>query len=66
MAVLIRSSYSIKYIDEEIKKCQLLCANCHVEKTSKDLNWYNSLYELYKNNDPRLVPIIDDIIWLFD
>ena len=25
--------------EEELSKCQVLCKNCHAEKTSKDLNW---------------------------
>lgn len=30
---LIRSDYGIHTVWQEIKKCQLLCANCHAEQT---------------------------------
>lgn len=33
-----RSSFLL--VKEEIKKCQVLCANCHARKTAKDFNWY--------------------------
>jgi 5-methylcytosine-specific restriction endonuclease McrA len=26
---------------EEIKKCQILCANCHKRKTAQEFNWYH-------------------------
>lgn len=38
--------YPINDILNEIIKCDLLCANCHTEKTAKQLNYYN----LHKNN----------------
>lgn len=30
---LVQSGYSIKTIDTEIAKCDLLCANCHAART---------------------------------
>lgn len=38
--------YSIKKMQKEINKCQILCSNCHRRKTSKDFNWYKSLDHL--------------------
>lgn len=38
---LIAAGYSIAKISEEIKKCEVRCANCHRRKTSKQFNWYN-------------------------
>jgi 5-methylcytosine-specific restriction endonuclease McrA len=27
-------------LKNEIEKCQILCANCHLRKTANDFNWY--------------------------
>jgi 5-methylcytosine-specific restriction endonuclease McrA len=27
-------------VQKELKKCQVLCANCHKKKTAKDYGWY--------------------------
>lgn len=35
--------YSRKTLEEEIKKCQVLCANCHRRKTAIQLGWYKGL-----------------------
>lgn len=31
---------SIKKLENEVKKCQVLCANCHRRKTAKNNDWY--------------------------
>ena len=36
----IGGNYSIERILEEIKKCRILCANCHRVETSKQFGWY--------------------------
>lgn len=33
--------YSIVKLKEEIKKCDILCANCHRIKTAEQFGWYN-------------------------
>jgi len=32
--------HSLRKLQEEIKKCVVRCANCHLRKTAKDQNWY--------------------------
>lgn len=39
---LIRRGYPLEKIKEEIKKCEVRCANCHRRKTAKDFNWFKS------------------------
>lgn len=42
ISFLVKRGYSIHRIDEEIAKCQVLCANCHRMKTAKEQGWYKS------------------------
>jgi hypothetical protein len=39
ISILKRSS--LKAVIEEIKKCEVRCANCHRRKTAKQFNWKN-------------------------
>jgi hypothetical protein len=39
---------NLEEISEEIKKCEVRCANCHMRKTAKDFNWYTYRYSLAK------------------
>ena len=40
---MIKGSISLRAIKEEIRKCEIRCANCHRIKTAKELNWYKDL-----------------------
>ena len=39
--------YSIKRIKEEIRKCEVVCANCHRKRTVKARKWYSN-HEQFK------------------
>jgi dsDNA-specific endonuclease/ATPase MutS2 len=36
----ITKCYSMEKIFQEIEKCEVRCANCHIRKTAKDFKWY--------------------------
>ena len=38
---LIRRGVSLQRVKDEIEKCDVLCANCHMVITSEQLWWYN-------------------------
>jgi len=40
---MVTRGYSIKSVFDEIKKCDVRCANCHRKKTAKQFNWYQGL-----------------------
>jgi hypothetical protein len=42
---LMKSRYPLEKIKEEIKKCEVRCANCHRRKTAVEFKWF-------KNNKP--------------
>lgn len=37
---MVSRGHSIEAIKNEIAKCQVLCAHCHIRKTAKEENWY--------------------------
>jgi hypothetical protein len=39
IARAINASYSWEKIQEEIKKCRILCANCHRIRTAEQYSW---------------------------
>ena len=41
IAQMISDRYSVKLFKEEIRKCDILCANCHLIKTAKDFNFFS-------------------------
>jgi 5-methylcytosine-specific restriction endonuclease McrA len=36
----VRNGRSLKSIQLEIDKCQVLCSNCHRRKTARDFGWF--------------------------
>lgn len=44
IATMVWKIYSWERIEAEIKKCQVLCANCHRDKTAKQLNSWKLKY----------------------
>ncbi len=43
VSVLSRGSGSIAVIDAEVKKCEVLCANCHLIVTANQMGWYKHI-----------------------
>lgn len=40
---MCKAGRSIKSLEREISKCQVLCANCHLRRTAKQFNWFKYL-----------------------
>ena len=40
IARMVSTGYSLEAIKKEMEKCQVLCANCHRRKTSKERGWF--------------------------
>lgn len=41
---MMRFKMSIEKISNEIKKCEVRCANCHAKRTAEQFNWFKHLY----------------------
>ena len=39
----VKLGYSWQDVEKEIKKCRILCSNCHRKHTSTQFNWYKSI-----------------------
>ena len=41
VSVLADGNYSLDKVKAEIRKCQVLCSNCHRKKTYKERGWFS-------------------------
>lgn len=39
----VKLGFSWDNVLEEIKKCRVLCANCHKKRTAQQFNWYKAI-----------------------
>jgi len=44
LSAMAQAAYSIRRIDEEIAKCEVVCANCHRRRTASRAGHYRSLH----------------------
>lgn len=40
VSILVRHGTGLKYVKEEIKKCDVRCANCHAIRTAEQFGYY--------------------------
>lgn len=40
---MIKKGYALDKVKEELKKCDVLCSNCHAKRTAKQFSWYKCL-----------------------
>lgn len=45
IAQMISDRYGMKMFKDEIRKCQVLCSNCHLIKTASNHNYYSYSYK---------------------
>lgn len=45
VAYMVSGGYSVERIQEEIDKCQILCANCHRKITVEERGWFKGRKE---------------------
>jgi hypothetical protein len=58
----LQKSYSIKKIQAEIDKCDVICANCHCERTHAGQHWKirrNGIVQPVQENPQGELPLAD-------
>lgn len=45
----VRLGYNWDDVLEELDKCEVVCANCHKRRTSKQFGWYKNNGGAYRN-----------------
>ncbi len=48
ISVMLTSAVSIKTLETEIAKCEVVCVNCHRRRTTKTFGWYRGLVDTTK------------------
>lgn len=43
IAYMVRRGWGLQSVEDEIKKCDVRCSNCHKIRTAKVKNWYKDL-----------------------
>lgn len=52
VAVLARSGYPLAKVQEEVKKCDVRCANCHRIRTHKQRGWWGAMLTVEDSGRP--------------
>lgn len=65
ISYMIHNQYSIKTIFEEISKCQVRCANCHIRKTAIDFDYNKELMYCDNMDIIRVKEELDPNLWKF-
>ena len=45
ISTMTSNNRPLSLIKEELKKCEVVCANCHMKITAKQFDWYVSVHE---------------------
>ena len=45
IANMVSSGYSLELLQDEINKCDVLCANCHRIQEARNGHWYKGVFE---------------------
>ncbi len=58
---MVKNGYSWDSIKLELKRCQVLCANCHRRRTSEQFGWYPDLQTTIGGSSPSPASLKEEI-----